>query len=238
MGSKVPLLCLPLLMAACAVRRPVEPPVYLNKDVHSVLVLPPFNETITVDAWKTAWPHLLAAVANRGFRVVPKEGVEAFYRKNNFHAAPEEVNLYTAKELGREFKTDAVLYSNIVRWGYRYVGVYSEYGVTIDLRLVDGKTGDPLWEGQAAAQQVQGLEGRDAGGLLFSLVLVAGNAFFRSSDAWAEECIGDGLRRLPMAGYAPGTTSGPQPSTTEEIVPEEKPLPPTPAPEPKPVPDP
>jgi hypothetical protein len=211
MSPKVPLLCVPLLAAACAHRRS-EPPVYLNRDVHSVVVLPSFNETVTVDAWKTAWPHLIDGVARRGYRVVSKEDVEAFYRKNNFHAIPEEVNLYTVQELATEFKTDAVLYSNIVKWGYKYVGIYSEYGVTIELRLVDGRSGEPIWKGEAAAHRSQGLEGNNAGGLIVSLFAVAGNAFLRSSDTWAEECIGTGIRKLPLPGYAPGTNPPPAPS--------------------------
>ncbi len=223
MDVKVPLICLPLLATACA-STPPPPPVYLNRDIHTVVVLPPFNETITEDAWKTAWPHLIVAVAGRGYRVVTKEDVEAFYRKNKFHATPEEINLYSAADLAKEFRTDAVLYSNIVKWGYKYVGVYSEYGVALDLKLVDGRTGEPVWQGQAAASRSQGLEGRDLGGLLVSLFAVAGNAFLRSSDAWAEECIGAGLRNLPLAGYAPGTNPPPPPSTEKaEPPPEENP---------------
>ncbi len=219
MRMKVPVFCLPLLAAACA-SGPAETPVYLNRDVSSVVVLPPFNETITEDAWKTAWPHLIVAVAGRGYRVVSKEDVEAFYRKNKFNALPEEVNLYSAQDLAKEFGTDAVLYSNIVKWGYTYVGVYSEYAVTMELKLVDGRTGQPVWQGQAAASRSQGLEGRDLGGFIVSLFAVAGNAFLRSSDAWAEECIGTGIRRLPRAGYAPGTPA-PPPSSTPD--PESKP---------------
>lgn len=188
--------------AACA-SAPAEPPVYLNQDVASVAVLPPFNETISDDCWKTAWPHLIDAVASRGYRVKPKEDVEAFYRKNKFNAAPEEITIYTPQEVARELGTDAVLYSTIVKWGYKYVGVYSEYGVTLELRLVDGKSGEPVWQGTAAAERKETIRGRNAVEGLFSLVAVAGNAFLRSSDAWSRDCIVEGIRRLPMAGYAP-----------------------------------
>lgn len=224
MLPKVPLICLPILAAACA-SRPAAPEVYLDRDVHTVVVLPSFNETLSVDAWKTAWPHLIEAVASRGYRVASREDVEAFYRKNNFHATPEEINLYSAPELAKEFQADAVLYSNIRKWGYTYVGVYSEYGVALELKLVDGRTGAPVWQGRAEASRSQGLEGRDAGGLLFSLFAVAGNAFLRSSDAWAEECIGEGLRRLPRAGFTPGTNPYPLPSIEDPAPkpPEEKP---------------
>jgi len=208
----------PLLIAcsatACASRRS-EPPVYLNRDVVSVVVLPPFNETITEDAWKTAWPHLIDAVRSRGYTVRTKEEVEAFYRKNKFNAAPEEINIYTAQELAKELNVDAVLYSNILKWGYKYVGVYSEYGVALELRMVDGKSGENVWQGKAEAHHAEGVQGRDAGGLIFSLFAVAGNAFLRSSDSWARDCVHEGIRKLPLAGYAPGTNPPPVPSNSE-----------------------
>ena len=209
----------PLLIAVVATAcrsAPAAPPVYLNQDVRSVVVLPPFNETITDDAWKTAWPHLIAAVGTRGYQVRTKEDVEAFYRKNNFNAVPEEVNLYSAQDLAKELNADSILYSNIVKWGYKYVGVYSEYGLEIDLRLIDGKTGAPLWEGKAAARRSETVGGRDAVGALFSLFAVAGNAFLRSSDAWARDCVHEGVHKLPLAGFAPGnpgTIPPPKPST-------------------------
>jgi hypothetical protein len=208
----------PLLLAcasaACA-RARAEPPVYLNRDVSTVVVLPPFNETIVDDAWKTAWPHLIDAVRRRGYVVRTREEVEAFYRKNKFNAAPEEVNLYTAQELAKELNADAVLYSNITRWGYKYVGVYSEYGVALELRLVDGKSGENVWQGKAEAHHAQGIEGRDAASAIFSLFAVAGNAFLRSSDVWARDCLHEGIRKLPLAGYAPGTNPPPVESNPE-----------------------
>ena len=193
-----------LSAAACA-SGPSEPPVYLNRDVSSVVVLPPFNETIADDAWKIAWPHLIEAVAARGYRVRTKEEVEAFYRKNKFNGAPEEVTLYTPRELAKELSADAVLYSNIVKWGYKYVGVYSEYAVAFELKLVDGKSGEPVWQGGAEASRKEVVRGRNAVEGLFSLAAVAGNAFLRSSDAWARDCIHEGVRKLPLAGYAPRT---------------------------------
>lgn len=200
--------------AACA-STPPPPPVYLNMDVRSVIVLPPFNETIDNEAWKVAWPHLIEAVRSRGYTVRTKEEVEAFYRKNKFNAAPEEVNIYTAKDLAKELNADSVLYSNIVKWGYKYVGVYSEYGVAIELKLVDGHSGEPVWQGKAEARRAESVGGRDAGSAILSLFAVAGNAFLRSSDAWARDCIHEGIHRLPLAGYAPGTNPPPIPSNPD-----------------------
>lgn len=211
MRFQVPVLLIALSAAGCA-GAPPPPPVYLNHDVRRVVVLPPFNETITEDAWKTAWPHVLEGVRACGYDVVPRGDVEAFYVKNNFHAAPEEILLYTTAEIAKEFGAQAVLYSNIDEWGFKYVGIYSEYVVAVEFRLADGRTGEALWQDKARAAQRESVGGRNPFELALSLVGVAGNAFARSSEHWAEVCIRDGLRRLPHAGYAPmnpGTNGAP-----------------------------
>ena len=214
MRLQVPVLLIVFATAGCA-GTPPPPPVYLNRDVHRVVVLPPFNETITNDAWKTAWPHVLEGVRACGYDVVPRSDVEAFYVKNNFHATPEEILLYTTAELAKEFGAQAVLYSNIEEWGFKYIGVYSEYVVAVEFRLADGKTGDALWQDKSRVAKRESVGGRNPFELALSLIGVAGNAFARSSDHWAEVCILEGLRRMPHAGFAPvppGTNPPPAPS--------------------------
>ena len=208
MRPLVPVFLVSLSAAGCA-GTPPPPPVYLNLDVRRVVVLPPFNETITNDAWKTAWPHVLEGVRACGYDVVPREAVEAFYVRNNFHAAPEEILLYTPQEIAREFGAQAVLYSNIQEWGFKYIGVYSEYCVAIEFRLTDGTGGQALWEHHARVAERESVGGRNPFELALSLVGVAGNAFARSSDHWAAVCVREGLRRMPHAGYAPAPAPPP-----------------------------
>lgn len=202
MRRQVPLLLIVFTGWGCAGTPP--PPVYLDRDVRRVVVLPPFNETIDHEAWKTTWPHVLEGTAACGYEVVPKEEVEAFYRKNNFHAFPEEILLYTTPEIAREFGAQAVLYSNVQEWGFKYVGVYSEYAVAVEFRLADGTSGESLWQDRARAVQKESVGGRNPFSLVLSLVGVAGNAFLRSSEHWAGVAVRQGLARMPHAGYAPG----------------------------------
>jgi hypothetical protein len=209
MVRQVPLLLLPLLAAACASAAPPAPaPHYLNRSVNRLVVLPPFNETITAEAWRTAWPHLLQGVAGRGYAVVPQAEVEEFYRKNRFFNTPEEIQIYTPVEVAKEFNADAVLYTNLQRWGYTYVGVYSEYGVAMEFRMTDAKTGDPVWQDRVEVVRAEGVRGRNLFELALSLVGVAGNAFLRSSDSWAAEAVGQAMWKLPMSGYDPAMMDG------------------------------
>src|SRR5688500_12427375 len=81
---------LALAVVGCARSRPV----YLNRPVARVVVLPPFVETMNAEAWKTMWPHLLEGLKQRGYAVVSRGDVEAFYAKNRFHGDPAEIKLY------------------------------------------------------------------------------------------------------------------------------------------------
>jgi hypothetical protein len=209
MSRAVPLILFPLFAAACAVSRPPPPPpFYLNREVSRLVVLPPFNETITAEAWRTAWPPLLRGVAERGYAVVPQAEVEEFYRKNRFVNTPEEIQIYTPAEVAKEFNADAVLYTNLQRWGYRYVGVYSEYGVAMEFRMTDGKTGDAIWQDRVEVVAAEAIRGRNLFEMALSLIGVAGNAFLRSSEAWAEEAVHRAMWKLPLAGFDPARKDG------------------------------
>jgi hypothetical protein len=190
------------LLAGCSSGPPPKP-VYLNRELGRVVVLPPFNETMNRECWKTVWPMLLAGVGSRGYRVVSQPEVEAFYARNNFKTDPGEIKIYRTEEIAREFKADAVLYSNILRWGGSYVGVYSEAGVEIELALMDGKAGGRLWETRGAAVSRESVRGRNVFELAFSLIGVAGNAALRSTDAAAERAVAEACGRMPLAGLDP-----------------------------------
>lgn len=225
MLRQVPLVLLPLLAAACASTPPPPPPVYLNKEIRRLVVLPPFNETIDAEAWRTVWPPLIQGVAGRGYTVVPQSEVEAFYLKNRFFNTPEEIQIYTPAEVAKEFNAEGVLYTNIHRWGYKYVGVYSEYGVDLEFRLTDAKGGEPAWKDRIDLVRSEAIRGGNLFELAFSLFGVAGNAFMRSSESWARECVGKAMLKMPLAGFGPaGPALPPPPGDLEN--PETNPVPP------------
>jgi hypothetical protein len=192
----------PLWAAACSSGPPPRP-IYLERDVTRVLVLPPFMETLDPDAWKTLWPPVLEGVLSRGYRIVTREAVEAFYAKNQFRADPAEVKIYSVQDLAGQFQADAVFYTNITRWGYKYLGVYSDFGVEADFEMVDAKTGDRLWIAHGQAVDSRTVQGGNKFELLFSLVGVAGNAFSGDKPACSRRCVGSVIGGLPLAGRDP-----------------------------------
>ena len=189
------------LMAALAAPSCKNRPVYLNRDVATVLVLPSFMETLEPDAWEMMWPHVLAGVAARGYQVVPAEKVLAFYDKNKFRADPAEIKMYSADELAKEFKADGVFYSNITRWGAEYVLVWASYGVEAKFELVDAK-GERLWYGTGKDVVNSGAgTGKDA--LIGAAASALSIAFLKRADPFCRRCVRQGLRSLPLAGFEP-----------------------------------
>ena len=193
-----------LAAAGCATGYGEGPRVYLNRDVTRVAVLPPFMETIDVEAWKEFWPYVIEGVKRHGYAVLDAQKVDEFYAKNKFHGDPAEVKLYKTEEIAKELGVDAVFYSNILQWGYKYAVVYSEYAVEAEFELADGKTGERLWHGKGCASESETISaGGGKEGAVVSLIGVFGKAFLSRKSRFCRECVGEGMRTLPWAGYAP-----------------------------------
>ncbi len=167
-------------------------PRYFNSDVTSVAVLPPFSEAMDTEAWKVMWPHVQNGVSSRKFDVIPEGQIQAFYAKNNFRDNPAEINQYSAQELAKAFKADAIFYTNITRWGAEYLLIHASFGVEAEFALVDGETGERIWHGE-------GSDVRSQTGLLEA----AKTAFLGNEDACASGCVRDALRKMPYAGWDP-----------------------------------
>ena len=172
-------------------------PVYLNRDIYKVVVLPPFNETPDTDASKDFWPYVRDGLAAHGYQVVDPSAVAAFYEKNKFRGDAAEINLYKAEELAKEFKADAVFYSNITKWGYKYLVIYSEYGVAAEFALTDGKSGERVWQGEGSATETSGGLSAEA------IVGTIGNAFLNNKGHFCAASVREGLRKLPLPGHEP-----------------------------------
>lgn len=180
-----------LLAVGCAVK-----PTYLNRDIYTVAVLPPFNGTNYMEASRRAWPYVEAEVARRGYGLIPRATVEAFYEKNRFNLA-EEVQQYSAQELAKEFACDAVVYSNVAKWDRMTLLLYVQLKVALEASLLDGKTGEGLWEGEGSAGDAD--IGRDAVVGTVGSVIAGLDALERFCGPAASACF----RRMPLPGYEP-----------------------------------
>lgn len=191
----LPLLLLPVALAAvsCAPKK-----IYLNRDIASVAVIPPFMEVNDIESWKVMWPHVQQGVAAHGYAVLNEGAVQAFYAKNNFRGDPAEIRQYSTQELAKELKVDAIFYTNITRWGAEYAVVSSSVGVEAEFQLANGEDGAPLWNGEG--KKVDSSGGSSLGGMLVGAVT---KAVFDDPGKYCRGAVADGLRKLPHAGWDP-----------------------------------
>lgn len=169
-------------------------PAYLDRDVVSVAVLPPWNETSVLEAHATLWPHLERQAATHGYRVLPREQVEAYYQKRRFKA-PEDVQLLQPRQLCAELQVQGLVYSKITTWekGTSLTGFY--VGVECDVWLVEGATGEQLWKASGRA----GKKGRDS---LAGLVNSA-QALVSDPAEYAPKAAANAFKSIPRPGFAP-----------------------------------
>lgn len=159
------------LLAACA--QPVKHADYTafkNSRPHSILVLPPENETTDVLATNSMLSQMTMPLAESGYYVVPVAVMDETFRQNGL-SAPADIQATSPSKLREIFGADAVLYSKITQFGTSYRVLASATVVTASAKLVDLNTGDVLWQGSASANSNEGRN--DSGGGLIGMLVTA-----------------------------------------------------------------
>lgn len=159
---------LALSMTAFGCISPPDYTAFRNHPPRSILVLPPLNESVAVDATYSWLTTATAPIAETGYYVFPVAMVDAFMRDNGLPSAGEMHEVDIAR-LAAVFGADAVLYVTIKNWGQKYVVVASNTVVHAKAVLVDTATGTRLWEWDYAHRESSG----GSGNLVADLVIAA-----------------------------------------------------------------
>jgi hypothetical protein len=124
----------------------------------SILVLPPLNESPTVEATYGYLSTVTQPIAERGYYVFPVALVDQFLRENGMPTAWEmhQVPLNKVVEI---IGADAVLYVTLKEYGTKYLIMRSVTTVRAEARLVDARTGTLLWQGEAVRTRDSGGQG-------------------------------------------------------------------------------
>ncbi|WP_053979898.1 DUF799 domain-containing protein [Marinagarivorans algicola] len=137
-----------LLLAGCA-SAPHTP----RADIvmpRSILVLPPVNDSVEVDAPSIFLSTVSKPLAERGYYVFPVDVVARLMRDNGMHTAVQ-MHQVPLDLLKQHTGAEAVLYVNIRQWGQKYQVVSSQAVVKADMKLVLSSTGATIWRGTARA---------------------------------------------------------------------------------------
>ncbi|MDF2180205.1 DUF799 domain-containing protein [Aliiglaciecola sp. CAU 1673] len=140
---------------------------------HSILVLPPVNNSAEVIAPYSLMSQVSAPIAESGYYVFPVALVDQTFKNNGLTVA-NDVHTVPVSKLYEIFGADAALYMTIEEYGTSYVVISSETVVTVSATLVDLRSGTVLWQDKARASSAE-TRSSNGGGLVGMLVEAAVN---------------------------------------------------------------
>lgn len=155
MTRRVAATLLIVTLFACSCATKADYALYRSRMPRSILVLPPQNESVAVNAPYTYLSTVTRPLAEYGYYVFPVAVIDAFMKENGL-PTPDEMHGVPLEKIKEVIGADAVLYVTIEDWGQKYQIISSVTIVRARARLVDVATGATLWTGKAQAAQDSG----------------------------------------------------------------------------------
>jgi hypothetical protein len=208
-ATKLSFACALSILAALPIASCVAPPVdydyteYLAHMPRSILVLPPLDETIEVDAGCGAMSRVTRPLAERGYYVFPVAVVDAMMKENGLPTAGE-MHQVSLKKLDEVFGADAVMYMDIKNWGTTYHVIDTATTVTIQAQLVDIKTGTELWRGQKTLEMHSSSGGSEPISMLVAALLTQAMSPAINESRHLSADVDQSLFFDPHVGLLPG----------------------------------
>ncbi len=197
-------------MWGCAIQ-PVEPFDYAPFRAArpaSVLVLPPINRSSDIAAPAAVWAQAAWPLAEAGYYVLPATLVAETFRNNGLTVA-EDVHQVAPAKLREIFGADAALSLAITRYGVVYTLFDSQVVVSVQARLLDLRSGQELWTGQATASDA-GQNNQGGGGLLAAVIAAAVKQVVNNLSDRSFPVAGLATRQLFQPGPPRGVLYGPR----------------------------
>lgn len=159
-----------LLLSGCGpamVSKGTEFPKMYDQQPHSLLILPPMNETTDAEAKDYYMTTVEEPFALMGYYTFPVEMVSDIMKQEGVYDTELLYNMKLDKFYDY-FGADAVLYTTIKKWDVSYMVLASSLTVTIESKIVSTKTSEELWKYTGSV--VVDLSGGDTGGGIAGLI--------------------------------------------------------------------
>ena len=148
--TRCTLLFLITLLVGCAASKGPDKTALRQNKPRSIVVLPPLNNSPDVRASYSFMATVTYPLAELGYYVFPVALVDQTFKENGL-PDPGEMHQVPLKKLAEIFGADAALYITVDRYGAEYQLLNSAVIVAARAKLIDTRSGDLLWEGQASA---------------------------------------------------------------------------------------
>ncbi len=164
------LACIVVMTSGCATVEPYDYTAFERSRPRSIVVIPPLNDSIEVNASYTYLSTITRPLAEKGYYVFPVFMIDYFLKENGLQT-PADMNGIPLDKIGEHIGADAVLYITIDEWGQKYQVIQSVTKVRATLKLVDVRTGDLLWDSTAEAELSSGDGGGGLAGMIASAIV-------------------------------------------------------------------
>jgi hypothetical protein len=158
------------LAAACSSPQPYDYTLFRQYWPRSILVLPPLDNTLEVDASYAYLSTVTRPLAEQGYYVFPVAVVTRMLQDNGL-PGPGEMHTISLDKVREIFGADALLYITLQDWGTAYQVIDSSTTVTAEAHLVDVQTGAEIWSGTHTARYSSASGGGDLVGMLVGAVV-------------------------------------------------------------------
>lgn len=194
-----------LLLAGCAAQQQVDYSAFRESRPASILVLPPLNESLEVQASNAVLAQATLPLAESGYYVIPVAVMEETFHQNGL-STPADIQSVPAKKLHEIFGADAALYMTVKNYGSSYAVLASTTHVSIDAELIDLRSGNKLWQGHKELAQNSG----SGGGLIGMLVNAVVSQIVSNLSDQSYKVAGTTNILLLSAGQPGGILYGPR----------------------------
>lgn len=200
---------LTLILAGCVSSPPaMDYTAFKKSNPKSILVLPPVNHTTEVIAPYGVLANVTIPLAEAGYYVFPVALVDETFKNNGLTVA-EDIHAVPSKKLHEIFGADAVMYLEVQEYGTSYAILSSDTVVVVQAKLVDNKTNEILWQGNARAASSEQNNGNGAG-LVGMLVEAAVTQIMETAMDTGFEIAGIASERLLSPQARHGLLYGPR----------------------------
>ncbi len=131
-------------VSACATVQQQDYSNFRDHRPRSILVLPPLNESLEVDASYIYLSTISRPLAECGYYVFPVAVIDAFLKENGL-PTPGEMHNIPLDKIHNILGADAVLYVTIEDWGQKFQVLSSNTVIKARARLVHVTSGKTLW---------------------------------------------------------------------------------------------
>jgi hypothetical protein len=198
------------LLGGCATTEPqLDYSAYHASNPASILVLPPVNRSNEIIAPYAVLSHVTKPLAEAGYYVFPVALVDQTFKQNGMTVA-EDIHQIAYQKLHEIYGADTAMYITIEQYGTSYMVLGSDTVVLVNAQLVDLRSGQLLWQGQARAASSEEQDNNNQHGLIGMLVDAALTQVFETLADKGFDVAQKASERLFQVGGHNGLLPGPR----------------------------